>query len=177
MKTLLFSLITCLAVSSAALALDTTKGFQTANIALYQPNDVLQARTRSVEDLAAYIKQIQAVCTEFYANDTKPENLHIVVAVRPGKRSRVWFISSTAPNDASRDPLRKKLEAIPPCDAHGGPIAFTISAALAGGAGKIFTGEDKDFSPPIPKEWSDAKIGKNSGPVPDCYLDIVWPDK
>lgn len=70
--------------------------------------------------------------------------------------ARVWFVSSTRPApDAQRESLRKKLEAIPPCNVHDGPVAFAISAKLAGGDGKTPKGE-KDFKTPIPKEWQDA---------------------
>jgi hypothetical protein len=178
MKAIFLTLFACLAFSSAGFALDAAKGFTTDNIVLYQPDEVLQARLGSIADLASYIKGLQAACAEFFADTGKPETLHIVVAVRPGKRSKVWFISSVLPAaDASREPLRKKLEAIPPCDVRNGPVAFAISAKLAGGDGKGSKSGGNGFSPPIPKEWSDAKIGKNAGPAPDCFLDVIWPDK
>ena len=99
------------------------------------------------------------------------------MAVRPGKRARVWFVSSTRPApDAQREPLRKKLEAIPPCDVHDGPVAFAISAKLAGGDGK--TPKEKRTSR-HPKEWQDAvtATGKERVLVDDGLLDLIWPDK
>jgi hypothetical protein len=177
MKALLLAIFTLLAAALPVLALDKAKGFETDNVVLYQPNETLQARVGAVTDLASYIKQLQAVCTEFFAATTTPETLHIVVAARPGKRARVWFVSSTRPApDAQREPLRKKLEAIPPCDVHDGPIAFAISAKLAGGDGKNPKG-DKNFKPPIPKEWQEAAAGKENVLVPDGFLDLIWPDK
>ncbi len=177
MKATLFAVLTLLAASLAAVALDTPKGFETDNIVLYQPNQALQARVSAVADLANYIKQLQAVCAEFFATTNTPETLHIVVAIRPGKRARVWFVSSTHPApDPTREPLRKKLEAVTPCDVHDGPVAFAISAKLAGGDGKNPKG-DKDFKPPVPKEWQDATKGKESVLVPDGFLDLIWPDK
>ncbi len=176
MKALLLA-FSLLLLSLSAFALDKPQGFETDNVVLYQPNEALQARVGDVSDLANYVKKLQAVCAEFFASTKRPETLHIVVAVRPGKRSRVWFVSSTRPApDAQRDPLRKKLEAVPPCDVHDGPVAFAISAKLAGGDGKNPKGA-KDFKPPIPKEWQDAAKGKESVRVPDGVLDLVWPDK
>jgi len=173
----LFYIFSLLGVSLPILALDTPKGFETDNVVLYQPNETLQARMDAAGDLAHYIKQLQAGCTEFFATNKTPETLHIVAAVRPGKRARVWFISSTRPApDAQREPLRKKLEAIAPCDVHGGPVAFAITAKLAGGDGKNAK-RDKDFKPPIPKEWQDAAKGKEGVVVPDGFLDLVWPNK
>jgi hypothetical protein len=179
MKAIFFAIFTLLAASSPVLALDTAEGFETDHVVLYQPDEVMQARLGAVADLANYVKQLQAVCTEFFATTKTPETLHIVVAVRPGKRARVWFVSSTRPApDAQREPLRKKLEAIPPCDVHDGPVAFAISAKLAGGDGKNPKG-DKDFKTPIPKEWQDAATatGKERVLVPDGLLDLIWPDK
>jgi hypothetical protein len=153
------------------------KGFETDKLVLYQPNEILQARVGAVEEFSTYIKQLQTVCSEFFATNKTPETLHVVVAVRPGKGARVWFISSLYPSaDAQREPLRKKLEAIPPCEVRDGPVAFAISAKLAGGDGKNPAG-DKNLKLPIPKEWQEAVKDKESVIVPDGLLDIVWPDQ
>lgn len=177
MKALLFAIFMLLAASLPVLALDAPKGFETYNIILCQPNEALQARAGAVADLANYIKQLESVCAEFFAATTTPETLHVVIAIRPGKRARVWFVSSTRPApDPQREPLRKKLEAVQACDVHDGPVAFAISAKLAGGDGKNPKG-DKDFKPPIPREWQDAAKGKDSVLVPDGFLDFIWPDK
>src|SRR5262245_12116100 len=110
----LFRILSFLTLSLSAFAADAPKGFETDNVVLYQPNEVLEARLAAVDDLAGYIKKLQAVCTEFFATAATPETLNVVVAVRPGKRSRVWLVSSTRPApDAERDPLRTKLEAEP----------------------------------------------------------------
>jgi len=153
------------------------EGFETDHIVFYLPDEVMGARVDAVADLASYMKQFQAVCTEYFATTKTPETLHIVVVVRPGKRARVWFVSSTRPaQDAQREPLRKKLEAVPPCDVHDGPISLAICAKLAGGDGKT-TQPDKDSGTPIPKEWQDAvtATGKETVLVPDL-LDLIWPD-
>ncbi len=173
MKIALLSL-SLLTISVTAFALE---GFETENIILYQPNEVLQARVGEVSDLANYIKELQELCTEFFASTKTPETLHVVVAVRPGKRSRVWLVSSTDPApDARRAALRQKLEAMPPCDVYHGPVAFAISAKIAGGDGKN-PEASKDLAPPIPKEWQDAANGNESLVVPDGFLDLIWPDK
>ena len=84
------------------------------------------------------------------------------MAIRPGQGSRVWFVSTTRPApDKEREPLRKKLEAVVPCTVHDGPVAFALSAKLAGGDGKN-PKDSKDYKPPIPKEWADAAKGKNT---------------
>lgn len=161
-----------------AAAPGTPKAFEVERLVLYQPDQVLQARLAgAVEDFANYVKKLETVCTEFFATTSKPETLHIVIAVRPNKRSRVWFVSSDRPApDTTREPLRKKLEAVTPCEVHDGPVAFAISAKLAGGNSKDTEGS-KDSKPPIPKEWEDAAKGKENVPVPDGFLDLIWPNK
>lgn len=179
MKALVFAIFTLLAASPPMLALATAEGFETDHVVFYLPEEVMEARISSVADFVSYTKQLQAICAEFFATTKTPETLHIVVAVRPGKRARVWFVSSTrsAP-DTQREPLRKKLEAIPPFDVHDGPIAFAISAKLAGGDGKTPT-EGKDFKTPIPKAWQDAvtATGKGRVLVDDSLFDLIWPNK
>jgi hypothetical protein len=180
MKAILFAVFTLLGASSPVLALGTAEGFETDGIVLYQSDEVMGTRIGAVADLANYVKQLQAVSTEFFATTKTPETLHIVVAVRPGKRARVWFISSTRPEpDAQREPLRKKLEAIPPCDVHDGPVAFAITAKLTGGDGKTPKGDKGFLKTLIPKEWQDAVIatGKETVLVDDDLLELIWPDK
>src|SRR5260221_4535753 len=177
MKTKLFVLLIFLLASLTLFGIDTPKGFETERVVLYQSNETLQTRISAVTNLANYIKQLQAVCVEFLAATETPETLHIVVAVRPDKRARVWFVSSApAATDPKREPLRKKLEAVTPLEVHPGPVAFAISAKLAGGDGKNSKG-DKDVKLPIPKEWQDAATGKENLLVPDGFLDLVWPYK
>lgn len=154
------------------------QGFAVDNIVLYQPNDVLTQRLPGPDALAAYIKQLQAVLTDFYAETKTPATLYTVVAVRPGGRSRVWFMSSTESGDFTNlRALRQKLETIKPVAVTGGPVAFTISGSIAGGDDKK-PAEDKDYQPPIPQEWENAvKNAKQPVLIPDGMLDAVWPDK
>jgi len=154
------------------------KGFATAKLVLYQPNDVLQARVSSVQNLAAYVKEIERVCQAFFADTAIPESLNIVIAIRPDKTSKVWFISSTHPETPKdREALRGQLEKLPPCEVTGGPIAFAVVSSIAGGDGKTIK-PSVDGLPPLPKEWSEAAKKKQVAVVlPDGILDDVWPTK
>lgn len=156
---------------SAMVATSTTAStpVEINKIFLYQPNEVLERRVPDAAKLANYIARLQSVCQSFLAGDKAPETLDIVVAVRPGKRSRVWFVSSTRPaDDPRRRSLQKKLEKVAPCELNGGPIAFAIVVKIAGGDG----GNRKE--PPMPKEWQDA-ADKGNLLIPDGILDIIWP--
>ena len=175
MKLLSLAVVAWLAVSLPAAVADAPRGFAMERVALYQPEEVLDARV-GVADLAAYIKQLQAVCAGFFATAGTPETLHVVVAVRPGKRARIWFASSTRLDlDPARDPLRKQLAAVPPCEVRGGPVAFALSGKIAGGGASNPPG-DQGFALPVPQAWKDASKGKEGVVVPDGLLDLVWPD-
>ena len=154
---------------------DPAKGFVTTGIVLYQTNEVLQQRVPDTTLLAAYLKQLQAILTGTFANDKTPETFHVVVAVRPGKQARVWFVASKqAVDSAELAALRAKLEAVTPVEVTGGPVALAISGTLAGGdgAGKP---DAREFQPPVPKAWQDAVKTKLTPQTVDATLDAVWP--
>jgi hypothetical protein len=164
-------ILACLNLSEVV-ALAAPPGFETQNIVLYQPNDVLEERLPDVTKLADYIKRLQDVCQKFFAATTSPETLDIVVAVRPGRQSRIWFVSSVQPTpDAKRKSLRKNLENVTPCDVTSGSIAFAIAAKIAGGDGT----ERTDI--PMPLEWQKAAARKGNVIIPDGVLDSVWPQR
>jgi hypothetical protein len=161
-------LLACLNVS-ALVALAGTRAFQIESIVQYQPSDVLEERLADPTKLADYIKRLQDVCQRFFAATTSPETLDIVVAVRPGRHSRIWFVSSVQSTpDAKRKSLRKSLEEVTPCNVTDGSIAFAIAAKIAGGDGK------KREDIPMPLAWQKAAKGKNVV-IPDGVLDAVWP--
>jgi len=150
------------------------QNFETANVNIgYLSQDVFSARM-TVSKLADYVKRLQMVCADFFAQTATPEYLGIVVAVKPGRRSRVWFVSSSAAeaNDY-RDKLRAILENVLPPESTGGPVAFAISGRIAGGSG---ADSNPAGQPPMPREWRDA-VSKAKAPVQfDEIIRLVWPD-
>jgi hypothetical protein len=178
MKHLLVVFAAMLVVLPELFAGEPVKGFETERIMLYQTNAVLSERVPNVGELADYIKRLQAVCAMFFSDATTPETLYIVVALKPAKQSRVWFVSSMpSPGDMKLEPLRLKLEAVAPIEVQHGPVAFAISAKIAGGSGDP-SKEAGYHQPPIPREWQEAAKGhKEPVAVPDGFLDLVWPDK
>jgi hypothetical protein len=161
-----------------AFADEPVRGFETDSIVLYQPDSVLRERLPDVKDLAGYIKRLQGVCEKFFSGAETPETLHVVVALKPGKRSRVWLISSApSPVNAKRDSLRALLEAETPIEVLNGPVAFAIAAKIAGGSGDLPRTDGAD-EPPVPREWKEAARGHEKPlVVPDGFLELVWPDK
>jgi TonB family protein len=143
-------------------------GFETTNMVLYQPDDVLKKRLPGAGHLAAYIEKIQSAAAGMLARQTSPDTLVIVVAARPDRTSRVWLMGSKL-DEKTLANLREQLEAIPPVEVKDGPVAFAICATIAGGP---------EFTevPPMPPEWKKA-AEKLPQPVqiPDAVLDDVWP--
>jgi hypothetical protein len=169
MRPFLLLAIFCLLSFSANAA---EPGFKMESLFLYQPDEVLRERVSDVEDLAKYTKSLESVCIQFFAKEAHPEALRLVVAVKPGKQSRVWFISDSRKNMKTLAPLRAKLEKVVPFEARGS-VAFAVNGSVAGGKNPPF-GEN---GPPIPAEWEDAaKNKKGSVLVPDGFLALVWPD-
>jgi hypothetical protein len=159
-------------ISRAAAA----QGFETENLVLYQVDEVLKKRLSSVKNLGDYYKKIEAECQSFFAKATQPSNIVVVVAVKPGKLSKIWFIPSAAQAPSLKlTDLQKKLEAIPAFDVYGGPLALAIRGKIAGGDSTAK--EDPNAGPPIPQEWQDAiKDTKERVMVPDGFLAMLWPD-
>ncbi len=150
------------------------EGFETENLVLYQPDAVLKERLPSVNPLGDYFKKIEAECKGSLAKETQASRLVVVVAVKPGKQSKVWFIPS-ATKDPKLAELQKKLEMLPAIDVYGGPFAFAICGKIAGG-NPAAKAEDEG-GPPIPQEWKDAvKDSKEGIRVPEGFLAKVWPD-
>jgi len=143
-------------------------GFETTNIVLYQPDDVLKKRLPGTGHLAAYIEKVQSAAAGMLGKITTPETLVIVVAARPDRTSRVWLMGSDL-DEKTQAGLREQLEAIPPVELKDGPVAFAICATLAGGP--EFT-----ETPPMPEEWKKA-AEKLAQPVemPDAILKEIWP--
>lgn len=157
----------------ATFSLAASTGFEMEQIVMYQPSDVLEERIPDSTKLSDYIKRLQDVCRRHFASATSPETLDIVVAVRPGKQSRIWFVSSGSSNsDAKRESLRKELEKVKPCEVASGSIAFAIEGKIAGGSGK------KRTDTPMPAEWQKAAADhKGNLLIPDGILDLVWPHR
>jgi hypothetical protein len=157
---------------------DQSNGFKMERVVVYQPSDVTTRRMSPGGATKAYVSQLQDVTHNFFVGDAVPETFSIVVVTRPGRRSRVWFVSSIRPgNSRELEPLRKLLEGVPPLDVRDGPVTLGFTGLIAGGDGKD-PPMGEDYRNPIPSEWQEAtRALKNPPPVSsDAYIDLVWPD-
>jgi hypothetical protein len=156
---------------------DASNGLKVQRLVTYQPNDVLVRRLPPNEQTRTYMAKVRQVAHNFFVEATTPETLHIVIVTRPGRRSRVWFVSSVRPgNSAALEPLRKLLEQVPAMDVKEGPVILCLTTEVAGGDGKD-PPEGPDYHNPVPSEWSDL-AGTLRDPPPfssDAFMDLVWP--
>jgi hypothetical protein len=171
-----------LAVASATTApprpaRPTPQGFAMVSVMMYQPDAVLQKRLGSQSDaFADYVKKIVQVSSTSLTKTVHPAPLDIVVAVKPGKRARVWFVNRPADPDAAvLASLRTSLEALAPPDVTEGPVAFAIVGGL-GGATRPEAHRDDASLIPMPEEWRKVTKGKKGVVVPDGVLAVVWTD-
>jgi hypothetical protein len=155
----------------------TPQGFAMVSVMMYQPDAVLQRRLGGQSDaLAGYIKKIVELSSASLAKTVQPAPLDIVVAVKPGKRARVWFVTRPAdPNGAALASLRTSLEALVPPDVKEGPVAFAIVGGI-GGATRPEANRDDASLIPMPDEWRKVTKGKKDVVVPDGVLAVVWVD-
>src|SRR5215475_424127 len=77
-------------------------GFVFTNFVLYQPESVLAARLLDRRAFLQYPGAVEEVCCSFFAGQTTPEMLDVVVVIKPGKRSRVWFVSDARSHEDAR---------------------------------------------------------------------------
>jgi predicted metallo-beta-lactamase superfamily hydrolase len=92
------------------------------------------------------------VCNTFFKKSDTPRALDLVVAVRPQRRSKVWFVSPTqgAKDDAQLAKLRALLEAVPAPEVIDGPVLFAmiemeVGAIHESGLSKLGFREGRDL--------------------------------
>lgn len=150
-------------------------GYHMTRLVVYQDNATLLRRLPPKAQADVYLDRLQTVAHNFFVGDTKPETFHIVVMLRPGGRSRIWFVSSIRPgNGPELEPLRKLLEAVAPLTVSGGPALLTLSGTIMGGDGADLPEDLR----PMPAEWRDIEKGLDE-PLPvssDAFMDLAWPD-
>jgi len=148
---------------------DAKLGFTIDKISLYQPDDLIGKRI-DVKDLSQFLKAASAECVHYFGAAGVPENLNVVIALRPGKRSKVWLEPANA-GHPERAALIKRLEAIPVMEIKEGPVAVAVIGAIGGGVPK-----PADAPPlPVPQEWKDASATEKAAIGLDELLQKIWP--
>jgi hypothetical protein len=139
---------------------------------LFQPEEVLRERVASAEAFAEYLKQVMDTAAAYWAGVPPGEGraVALVLAVKPGGRSRFWLEASPPGLDEGLvRGLLGRLQRLPAPAVRGGPVALALRATLWG------CGGTPGGWPHLPREWQEACAGRELL-VPDGVLAVVWPD-
>lgn len=138
-------------------------------VVLLQPSSVLEERVPSVDAMADYIKAIEAASREAVQSSPLRQAAggFIVVAVRPGQKSKVWLDFDTLLDaDVSRQ-IAVKATAVQPFEARQGPVVFALKVAL-------WDGRESKRIAPSPSEWKAATKQAGRQLDIDSLIKRVW---
>ena len=175
MKTLRWLSFALLVCASDGARAGTVSGFELAGVNCSYLSASELAQRIPAEELNGYINRLKAVCAEFYAAATVPDDIDIVVVVVAGGHPHFWFISSRGSDTFDRvHRLIEKLQVLPAPILKRGPIGFVMTGRIAGGTSAR---KMQNSTPLFPKEWKDflAKSSKD-GPLDfDEVVKLVCP--
>lgn len=144
--------------------------FQVARLFRYQPEEVLRRRIANFETWNRLINQVIETASDYWAAQPigLPMSALLVVAVKPGEKSRFWMDCASGTIDTVLvRRLLTQLEELPVPTVREGPVAVAIHTAIWGGNHGAW-----EF---IPKEWQEA-CEQDALPVPDGILELIWHD-
>ncbi|HSX58808.1 MAG TPA: hypothetical protein VLF18_01290 [Tahibacter sp.] len=101
---------------------------------MLQPEDIVGTRVASADELATYMKALEKAASTYFA--TLPSNTpragYLAVAVKPVRASNVWIDFDPPLSTAESDELVRRLRAVTPMEATGGPVVFALKASVDG---------------------------------------------
>jgi hypothetical protein len=105
------------------------------NVVLLQPSSVLEERVPNIDDMAAYIRSVQAASRDALLASPARQSSggFIVVAVRPGPQSKVWLDFDALLDLEIRQLITTSVQAVKPFAAVKGPVVFALRVGLWGG--------------------------------------------
>ena len=154
---------------AATLCAQTVEPVTKFGVVLLQPSAVLEERVPSVDAMADYIKAIEAASREAVLASALRQSAggFIVVAVRPGQKSKVWLDFDTLLDSEMSRQIITRATAVPPFEARQGPVVFALKVGLWGGR------ESKRLAP-APSEWKAATKQAGRQLDIDSLIRRVW---
>ena len=138
------------------------------NVVLLQPGAVLEKRVPNIDAMADYIKAVEVASREavLASGATQALGGFIVLAVRPGLRSKVWLDFDALLDLEIRKQVTDRVRAIPPFEVVEGPVVFALKVAT-------WDGKESKRVAPSPPEWK--KATRNGKPLEIGKLvEKVW---
>jgi len=147
-----FLALLCCAAGSSVRAAEPLTHF---NVVLLQPSAVLEARVAKIDAMAEYVKAVEAAArgAVLASGARQAVGGFIVVAVRPGRRSKVWLDFDALLDLGLKTQLVVQVEAVPAFEVVKGPVVFALKVAT-------WDGKASKRLAPSPPEW---KSGAASG--------------
>jgi hypothetical protein len=165
MRALILSVLIWVAMPLAHAAEPLTKH----GVVLLQPSSVLEERVPSVDAMAEYIKAVEAAARQAVQAAPLHQSIggFIVIAVKPGLKTKVWLDFDTLLDaDAGRE-LVRRIVAVEPFEAREGPVVFALKVSLWGGP------ESRRVAP-APQEWKAATRRAGRQLDIDSMIRQVW---
>jgi hypothetical protein len=138
-------------------------------VVLLQPSSVLEQRVPSVDAMADYIQAIEAASREAVLASPLKQSAggFIVVAVRPGQKSKVWLDFDTLLDSQMSQQIIAKVTAVQPFEARNGPVVVALKVAL-------WDGRESKRVAPSPAEWKAATKQAGRPLEIDSLIRRVW---
>lgn len=147
------------------------RAFEQGGIIMLQTEKLFFERVPGMGAFEVYVKQLVDAVNAAVANlpRSKPANGFLVVAVKPGGRSRVWLDSGPQLSDEAAQAIKTAAQQVYPVLVKNGVVLFAIKVSLWGA-------EPPKGMVPRPKEW-EAEAEKAGGEIELGDLVLrVWPD-
>jgi hypothetical protein len=159
------------AASPAAVTAPAPAVFAMVSVTLYQPENVVAQRLRGADELATFLKAVERTVAASLPADSPPRELDVVIAIKPGREARFWFVQ-VPDGDAIPAQLERDLQALNVPQVVGGPVAVALIGSVSGAPASSTAS-----SAPMPQQWRDA-AAKSTGRValPEGVLATLWPD-
>jgi hypothetical protein len=167
----LFPILATMVALSAASDARAVEPLIQHDVVLLQKGDIIDQRVDGGADaMAAYLKALgQAETETLRAHPAQiPSAGFIVVAVRPGNKTRTWFDFQPALADTTMAALRQTVETTPTMTVKSGEIIFALRVS-------VWSDKPPKAYAPAPQEWRDATKGMKPKPDVDTLVDMLWP--
>lgn len=141
-------------------------------LVLLQPDAVFRERVSGgAPAMQAYIEAVNAEAARIVegSEPQRPSAGFIVLAVRPGGRSKIWLDFWPLLPSRTEERLLPTLEKIKPFAARGGTIVFAISASLWGAP-------PTSEKAPRPNEWTRITRERGAATDAETIVDALWPN-
>lgn len=136
-------------------------------VQLFMPSVEMQKRVNDVNQLAQFIEEIQSASQEYFLGSNT--NVSVVVALKPGNKSRYWVTSNTKEDTKKLEEKLNQLKAPDVSDL----VLFSILSAATGS-------KFNPSQPVLPVEWEEAAAtaaAQGNEPLQlDDVVKLVWPD-